>query len=260
MHKAHETLGCFISITNNQKKQFEVMKKLIRDWVRKIQSSPLSNTDKLSAYKDYLEAKLLYVLPVCSFSWDQCCVLDRILGQLLMNMSGFQRNANRNILYMSEAYGGIKIYSIYHLQGTSKLQFFFRHYRQQDTTGKLILTSLRYTQLEAGLSKSFFKYNYDKTHFLVTPTWLTHLWEYSTSCHTQIHENTPWIYDPPRQHDFFLMDKVVTSNVPQQHKEIFNRIRINLRLLTASDIVIVNHRNRILPYIYERYNRREREY
>ena len=71
-HETHETLGIFIAITNNQTKQLEVLKEMINDWVRKIQSSPLSNTDKLEAYKDNLEAKLLYVLPLCSLTYVQC--------------------------------------------------------------------------------------------------------------------------------------------------------------------------------------------
>ena len=233
------------------------MRDIIKDWVRKIQSSPLSNSDKASAYKNYLQAKLLYILPVCSFTYEQCAQLDKLLSPLLLNMHGIQRNSNRNIIYMSEEYGGLQIYSIYHLQGMAKVQFFFKHIREQDTTGKLLLTSLRYTQLECGLSKSFFQYNYDKTNFLLTPTWITHLWQYATTCHVQIHEYQPWIYTPPRQHDFFFMDIVVRSNIPQIDKEIFNRIRINMRLLTASDIVIADPGTKILPHIYDGFNRRE---
>ena len=121
---AHETLGCFISISNNQTKQFELMKKIIKEWVRKIQSSPLSKSDKVTAYKDYLEAKMLYVLPVRSFTCKQCTELDKLLSLLLLNIHGVQRNANRNIIYMSEEFGGLWIYSVYHLQGIAELQFF----------------------------------------------------------------------------------------------------------------------------------------
>ena len=119
-----------------------MMRDMIKSWVRKIQSSPLSNSDKISAYKHYLEAKLLYILPVCSFSYEQCVQLDRLLSPLLLNMHGIQRNSNQNIIYMSGEHGSLKIYSVFHLQGMAKLQFFFKHFREQD--------------LECGLSKSFF--------------------------------------------------------------------------------------------------------
>ena len=163
---AHETLGIFVTITNNQSKQLSVLKDIVKEWTRKIQSSPLSNEDKLVAYTDYLEAKLLYVLPLCSLTYVQCQELDKLLSSTLFNIHGFQKNTNRNVLYMSEELGGLSIYSVYHLQGVSKLQFFLKHYREEDTTGQLLET--RYTQLEAGVSTSFFQKKIIK-HFISQP-------------------------------------------------------------------------------------------
>lgn len=110
--EAHETLGIFISITNNQSKQLSVLKTII--------NSPLTNAYKLVAYKDYLEAKLLYVLPLCSLTYVQCQELDKLLSPLLLNMYGFQKNCNRNVIYMGNEFGGLTIFSMYHLQGISK--------------------------------------------------------------------------------------------------------------------------------------------
>ena len=53
---AHKTLGIFVTITNNQTKKLSVLKEIVKDWARKIQSSSLSNEDKVVAYKNYLEA------------------------------------------------------------------------------------------------------------------------------------------------------------------------------------------------------------
>lgn len=63
-----------------------------------------------------------------------------------------------------------------------------------------------------------------------------------------------WTYDPPRQHDFFLMGVLLRSNLPQRQIEIFNRVRLNLRLLTASDIVICNYGTKILPNLLKGIN------
>ena len=72
-----------------------------------------------------------------------------------------------------------------------------------------------------------------------------------TECHTQIHEVEPWLYKPPRVGDFFLMDIILRSNTPQEHQEIFNRVRVNMRILTASDIIIADSKSSILPNICE---------
>ena len=53
----------------------------------------------------------------------------------------------------------------------------------------------------------------------------------------------------PRQNDFFLMDVVMRSELPANYKEIFNRVRINMRLLTASDVVVADSTYKILLHI-----------
>ena len=185
-NEPHKTLGCSISVNMSQEKQFDVVKKLIEDWKNKIHTSPLSSDDKIYAYKTILEKQLLYVLPTCSFTYKQCSELDRILSPALFNIHKIQRNCNRSVLYSSKDFGGLDIYSIYHLQGMSKIQFFFMHYRKHDTTGQLMKTSLRYSQLESGLSTPFYTKNYYKNYFLLTPTWLTNLWQYCTESHTKL--------------------------------------------------------------------------
>ena len=119
-----------------------------------------------------------------------------------------------------------------------------------DATGKLLLTSLRYAQLEIGISKPFLSTNFYDYSNIITPTWITNLWQYLTECHSNIHEFKPWIYSPPRTHNFFLMDVIYRNNLPDTHKEIFNRVRLNLRLLTASEIVVANSPGKIIPSIY----------
>ena len=150
--EAHKTLGCHISVDMSQKKQFDIVKDMILTWTRKIRSSPLSNEDRLYAYKSILEKKLLYVLPTCSLTYQQCSDIDKLLSPTLLNIHGVQHNCNRNVLYTTKDYGGFHIYTMYHLQGVSKMQFLFRHIRNNDTTGKLMQTSMRYTQLETTTS------------------------------------------------------------------------------------------------------------
>ena len=141
-------------------------------------------------------------------------------------------------MYLTDSYGGLRIMRIYHLQGYSKMKFMCIHTRNMDATGKLLQISLRFTQLKCGLSKPFYSYNFYKTHFLVTPTWFTNIWQYLTECHTQFHHYDPWLYSVPRQHDFLL----------------------NIKWLTASDIVYCDRGNKILPHILQGYNYRKSSY
>ena len=129
-----------------------------------------------------------------------------------------------------------------------------------DTTGKLLQISSRYTQLECGLSKPYFSYDFYKTYFLATPTWTTNIWQYLTESKSTLQQYDAWTYQPPRQHDFFLMEVVLRSNLPQSHIEIFNRVRLNLQLLTASDVVICDSGHKLLPNVLQGKNYRHSTY
>jgi len=82
------------------------------------------------------------------------------------------------------------------------------------------------------------------------------MWQYCTECKVTLKEQHPWTYDTPRDYDFFLMDEILQSDISDEHKEIFNQVRLSMKLLTASDIVIANHGSRIHPDIMKGINHR----
>ena len=79
-----EKISCrvfvYYSVNMSRKKQFEVIRDVIKSWTHKIQTSPLSPEDKIYAYKSILEKKLLYVLPTCSLTYKQCLEMDKCLA------------------------------------------------------------------------------------------------------------------------------------------------------------------------------------
>ena len=126
------------------------------------------------------------------------------------------------------------------------------HLRRQDTTGKLILISLLYTQLELGTARPFLNEDFEKYGNYITSTRLTNIWSYSSSCNLKIHVHNAKQYVPPRANDFFLMDLVYDSVTNPDHIHIFNHVRIALKVLTAADIVAVGHGYSILEDVKNR--------
>ena len=53
------------------------------------------------------------------------------------------------------------------------------------------------------------------------------------------------------------MDVILRSSLSQEHQEIFNRVRLNLRLLTASDLVIADRGTQFIPDILKGHNPRK---
>ena len=171
----HKNLGCHICPSMNQETQFGILRDKVASWAHKINSSPLTHIDRMKAYDAYIEKTLLYVLPTTSFNYQQCQELNRYLRPILLNTNGIQRNCSRTALYSDSEYGGLGYIPVFHLQGQSKIQFFMKHYRDDDTTGKLMKISLRHTQLECGIQKPFLETNFYKLHNIITPTWITNM-------------------------------------------------------------------------------------
>ena len=56
------------------------------------------------------------------------------------------------------------------------------------------------------------------------------------------------------------MDIIQASDLSQEHQEIFNRIRLNLRLLTLSDMVVADSTSRLLPDLLKGINHRKSKF
>ena len=141
---------------------------------------------------------------------------------MLLKINDIQRNSARTMIYSKLEYGGLDKLSIFHLQGMSKLRFLMVHLRREDTAGQLMDISMRTTQLESGLSSSFFKHDFYEAQCLTTSTWLTNVWQYCCECQIAIKDLNEWKYQPPRKNDFFLMDTILKSDLTDEQKAIFN--------------------------------------
>ena len=255
--QAHKTLGCNIALNYNQGMQFRVLHKKLEHWNSKVKSSFLTASEKIKSYNAYTSKGVEYVLPTSSMSQKQCAELDKLVTPILYHAHSIQKNNSKCILYAPEKYGGFGHKDVWHLQGLNKLKFFFAHYRRHDTTGRLIKISMRWTQLEAGVSKPFYTYHHQKLAPILTPTWVTHMWEYLSSCNSTIREHSPWIHKTTCSTDFFLMDEILLAAIPMEHKIIFNEIRMHLQLLTAADIVLLGTGNTIIPSIFNGFHHRK---
>ena len=254
--QAHKTLGCHIALDSNQKRQFIVLNDKLKTWNSKIVSSFLNKKDRIKSYEAYMAKSGQYILSTSSLSKKQCHELDKNVTPILYNAHGVQRNSSKCMLYSPVQYGGYGHHDFWSTQGIEKLKFFLTHYRRHDTTGRLLKMSMRWTQLECGLSTPFYTSNFEKYNYVLTPTWVTHLWEYLDSCQAAIEEKNSWIYEAPRENDIFLMDVIMNAPISNEHKMIFNEIRLHLKLITASDIVTLDTGCTILPHILQGHNYR----
>ena len=95
---------------------------------------------------------------------------------------------------------------------------------------------MEHTQLEIGTKKFFYEYKFQEWKELVTPTWITHLWDYWSCAEVQLEMTEMWQYSSHRKNDVNIMDIFFekVKNKKTLHK--LNSCRIFLKVLTVSDI------------------------
>ena len=157
---ASKALGVHLAPNGVYSKQYEVLDEKLQKWNQKVKASLLSSREKLVAYHGYILRGIIYIISATNFTKDQCDRLQKNISPILYNAYRVQRHATRTPLYTPKSLGGYGIVSIYHLQGIEKIKFYFMHRRLDDTTGKLLNISTRFTQFELGTSKPFWQLNY----------------------------------------------------------------------------------------------------
>ena len=80
-----------------------------------------------------------------------------------------------------------------------------------------------------GTSTPFTCHRFEKMKKFVTPTWLTHLWEYTDTCNIRLNSLILMKRNMGNvKNDFFLMDAIYESNVPVNQQLAFNQVRLFL--------------------------------
>ena len=259
-NEAHRSLGHWICPSGDGTKQKDEIETKTHDWTSKISTSSLSKDDRKVAYTAFLLPSIRYKLTSTNFSYEECDQLMVRVKEILLNANGMNRNCDRNILFQPHQNMGLGYQHWYHVQGLEKLKLFFLHLRNNDTTGDLIRISTSYTQMEAGQEHCVLSSDYRKWGKYATNTWITHLWQYATECKVALGMDSFWTYKVPRENDVYLLHLIENSSLDTNTKKILNQVRIYLKILTLSDMVIVNKKSTILPDVLSAIKSRDSTY
>ena len=253
-YECHRTLGHFVSVNGNQSRQKREIAKKVQNWCDKLRTRYLNGPDTIYAYRTYLVMSLKYMLSSSMLSYEECDELGKKVEGILFNAVNIQRNCARVVLYSPLSFGGLGIEHLYHIQCLEKIRFFFRHIRTNDVTGRLFQICMAWTQLEVGTKNHFFQEDYKEHHRRITPTWITHLWEYATKCKSKFIITKNSNKKLARKNDFYIMDAIKETPLTDQQKTRFNQIRLSLKIETAADIIYRHSGTEICENIYEGIN------
>jgi len=236
----HKTLGCYVSPTMNQTKQKKELIKKCEAWVQRVAASFLRGHEKLLAYDSVLLRQLEYRLAASCLTKKDCDEIMKTYIPVLCHGYHIHRNFNRELVCASEKYGGLNVLHLYDVMGTIKTKFLIKHLRLNDKTGKLLRISMEYTQLEIGIDQPFYTLDFHQWKTLITPTWVTHLWEYWTEADVKPDLTHMCTFETGIKNDKHIMD--LFSNAIKNKKILhkLNSCRLLLRLITIADIMAID--------------------
>ena len=254
----HLTLGYFIAPSGSNVLTLEQLSNFISEWATKVRSSTLSEKKIFLSYDSVLRPQLQYRLVANSLTFEECDKLFRPVFNILINASGIQRHMHRTLARASELFAGLNITHLYDLHGTEKLKFFFVHLRRFDNAGKLIFILMQLTQLYIGSEKFFMNENYASSEFLSPPSWIKHLWKYTSDNEIKIDLTHKPTLPTQRLSDKFIMDVLNPYFSPSDLFRI-NKIRLHMQVYLLSEISTLDGLH-ILPDIENGVTNRSSKY
>ena len=233
---ACRTLGVFLSPTSDWTTQIKVLKAKMDLLAGRLLTSSLSFDDVRVFYQSIYIPTIRYVLPALSVEEKQLEEIQTRSIEALLIRKGFNRHFPRRITHGPQSWGGLGILDIKTEGGLSQIKE-LRHALYGDSEpGKLMMYSLKYSQIESGLGFHLLE---DPTVFIswLTPTWIMSLRAFLFNHNITITLTDCWHFPLCCQHDQYLMEPALTdkSFTPSEYEHI-NNVRMHLQVATLSDI------------------------
>jgi len=133
-----------------------------------------------------------YVLLAMMLTQAQCNQIMAPCYQARLLVAGYMWSFPHAILQAPYKYFGLGITNLYDEQGLQHLLALLQYSTNpDDTTGKPICIGLETLQLELGINSQQFAQDWNTFKYLVTPTWITHTWQFQAEHRIQIETMTP---------------------------------------------------------------------
>ena len=180
-----KTLGYHLSMTQDNSKQFDVVKKRSHEIANAICGSSCNRREAFVTYFAVYNPSLAYVLPLTTFTKQQCKVISTKPTQLFLQKCGFVSTTARAIVYASRKSGGLGFRHLYTEQGIAHLVKLFQALRTPSQACQLTRIAIRWWHSHAGTGYDLLMYPY-RSCLHLEGTWLTSTRDFLQSIHGRV--------------------------------------------------------------------------
>ena len=235
-YESEEGLGLQIPADGTQTNQLNNINRKTNKWIKGIESNSLTRREVYISLMNSVTKTITYSFTATSLNDKELHKISTPVYKTALPRMGIIPTLPLPFRYASSKFQGIDLPYLPTEQLAKKIDALLFHGNQDTQVGKSMTMCLEDIQLETGLIKNIFEYDFTKYGFLTQISWFRQLWE---SCHKhKIELRGP--YATPklvRTNDFCLMEAICNTRVyTKQQLCIINRCRIFLQAITMADI------------------------
>ena len=229
-------LGYHICPDGNQKQEFDV----VMNKLRRISSSTAHAFLTPSETKQLLYQRLMpaidYVLHATSFSKRQCKQMDTNIRKNIYPHMRFNRHTPAAVMQAPWDQGGMNMPDTYVRQTQLQTEYVIKQLRNGNTVENDFLVTLDIIQLQSGLITPLFEYKGSVPYMDVG--YIASLRERLAEIDASIWIEKAWTPSLQREGDKSLMEAFLRRNLTPDTLRKLNAVRIYMRVITLSDIVL----------------------
>ncbi len=233
---ATRIVGVYLSPDGDFSTQLKILKKKADTFAHRLRSPRLTPQDILTFHRTTYGPSMRYVLPSLAVDKEELNTVQAKILSAMLNKLGHTSKLSTEIRHGPIEMGGLALIDLRTELGISQLKYLRDSIFSDSESGKLIIMSLKYSQIEAGIVEPLLEHPSIHLPYL-TPTWLTSVRQYLYQ-----HTLTVSITNSLRvilrgQHDQCIMSSPLLTHYTATQKTDINLVRLHLQVITLSDML-----------------------
>jgi hypothetical protein len=228
-------LGVYLNPMGDFTDHIETLRKKSHQLASRIKSSRLSSENTLLFLRTIYAPSMLYSLPAVAADEENLASVQSSMITAALQKMGASKTTPTAIRHGPAELGGLSMIDLRTELGICNIKFLRTAIYTGSEAGKLLIMSLKYTQLEAGVSFNLLE-NPSKSISYITPTWITSVRQFLYQHNITINITDTLRIRYSGHHDQCIMDsESLQWYTPMQQRDI-NLVRLHIQALTLSDI------------------------
>lgn len=242
-NKSQKYLGAKVNPEMCPLDQISALEEKIDDWASKTNHCFLKEEEVLKSLKGTLYPQVEWPMVGSDMSYQQC---DKLMGRLRKLITARQKLHSKTKVEITHGpleLAGLDLLHFFNVQGQAKVDLLRKHFADSDenpdTLYKMLMISLSDHMMWLGRFSNFLNESHDDRGFLLSQrSWLGSVWKFLSATDLKLDLVNLPTYKLPRENDKYIMDIVLASGQTEKDLLRFNRVRMNMQLLSLSDIVL----------------------